>query len=212
MSGGDDTEGEASAAAEVQAGSTPSTSQNLQLPEPAQAEYHVGIVAGHWQDGSGAVCPDGLREVDINLQFASLVASELRHRGYTVEVLPEFHARLDGYRADALVVLHAGNCDQANTSGFKAATLAGSQLLDESERLVNCLVQAYSDVTSLAYQQGVISRDMSTYHTFQEIAATTPGVVMELGEMASDREVLTANNQVAAEGIVQGIACFVEGG
>jgi len=36
-------------------------SEQLSAPAPIR----VGIVAGHWQYDSGAVCPDGLREVDI---------------------------------------------------------------------------------------------------------------------------------------------------
>ena len=34
----------------------------------------IGIVAGHWQYDSGAVCPDGLKEETVNLQIATLLS------------------------------------------------------------------------------------------------------------------------------------------
>jgi hypothetical protein len=43
--------------------STPPPDPSPTTPPPT----HVGVVAGHWQYDSGAVCADGLREVDLTL-------------------------------------------------------------------------------------------------------------------------------------------------
>ncbi|MGQ9668061.1 MAG: hypothetical protein ACUVWB_12170 [Anaerolineae bacterium] len=47
----------------------------------------IGLVAGHWRHDSGAVCPDGLEEVQINLDVAQRTAVLLRRAGYTVDLL-----------------------------------------------------------------------------------------------------------------------------
>ncbi len=38
---------------------------------------YVGIVAGHWGNDSGAVCPDGVTEQQTNLEIAKRVAERL---------------------------------------------------------------------------------------------------------------------------------------
>src|SRR4030067_1344067 len=49
----------------------------------------IGVVAGHWGNDSGAVCADGLTEVELNLDIASRVKAILAPLGYDVEVLKE---------------------------------------------------------------------------------------------------------------------------
>jgi hypothetical protein len=78
----------------------------------------VGLVAGHWQNDSGAVCADGLQEVDVNLDVSRRVANLLRQQGYRVEILPEFTPKLDGYRAAVLLAIHSDSCIES-LSGFK---------------------------------------------------------------------------------------------
>ena len=51
----------------------------------------IGIVAGHWKHDSGAVCPDGLQEVDINLDIAHRVVSLLALAGYEQRSWPSSH-------------------------------------------------------------------------------------------------------------------------
>ena len=68
----------------------------------------IGIVSGHWGNGSdsGAVCPDGTNEHDINLAIASLVQQQLEANGYNTDLLQEFDPRLDGYHAALLLSIH----------------------------------------------------------------------------------------------------------
>jgi N-acetylmuramoyl-L-alanine amidase len=140
-----------------------------------------------------------------------LVSSLLAQRNCAVEVLPEFSTRLTGYQANALISIHAGGCTPPNASGFRVASFSGSRLPDEDNRLISCLVQAYGEATDLEFLPGTASSDMTTYHTFEEIAAITPGAVMEIGFLAGDRGLLTERKNVVAQGIAQGIICFLEG-
>ncbi len=171
----------------------------------------VGIVAGHWQYDSGAVCPDGLTEVGINLDVAGRVAALLIEAGYDVEVLAEFSPKLEGYQADALISIHTDSCSIPEASGFKAARVLQSALPEEEDRLVECLRREYERATGLYYHKDSITYDMQEYHAFYEIASQTPAAIIEMGFMDADRELLTEHPDLAAEGIARGIIYFLEG-
>ena len=49
------------------------TQVSLQASPTPPANPVICIVAGHWGNDSGAVCPDGLTEADVNLRIATLV-------------------------------------------------------------------------------------------------------------------------------------------
>ena len=176
-------------------------------PEPLR----VGIVAGHWQNDSGAVCPEGLEEAAINLDVASRVFAILEEAGYPADLLPEFSAALTGYRAAAFVSIHADSCESDGLSGFKAARVASSAIPEMEDRLVDCLVEEYAQATGLALHEDTITFDMTDYHAFWEIDPNTPGAIIELGFMDGDRDLLTRNANLAAQGVAQGILCFLEG-
>jgi len=110
----------------------------LELPSPvpthtpvptSEPPPKVGIVAGHYESDSGAVCPDGLQEVEINLAIAEKVVALLRRKGYQVELLGELDEALFGYQADAFVSLHSDSCDIPGASGFKVARVTNSAVL-----------------------------------------------------------------------------------
>jgi N-acetylmuramoyl-L-alanine amidase len=168
-------------------------------------------VAGHWQSDAGAVCPDGLQEVTINLDVASRVVAILQHEGYDAELLPEFSDRLNNYTADAFVSIHADSCIYPEASGFKVARVAASAIPEEEDRLVACLIREYSDATGLEFHEDSITFDMMDYHAFNEIDPETPGAIIELGFMGADRVLLTENAFEVAQGVARGIACFLEG-
>jgi N-acetylmuramoyl-L-alanine amidase len=180
-------------------------------PAGEQTRPQIGIVAGHWKHDSGAVCPDGLREVDVNLAVASQVASILAHEGCDVEVLPEFSSKLKRYRAEVFVSIHADSCDVPGASGFKVARLASSINPEQDDHLVACLVQEYGAATGLRFHMNSITSDMTDYHGFGELDASTPGAIIELGFMGADRELLTDGSADAAQGVARGILCFLRG-
>lgn len=183
---------------------------------PSPAAPRIGIVAGHWGHDSGAVCPDGLTEVGINLDVARRVLYMLEASGYRVDLLEEFDRRLNNYRADALVSIHADSCvDYPNAtppaSGFKVASVADSQAPEAEEQLVECLVKRYGARTGMHFHENSITPDMSRYHTFYEVNGQTPCAIIETGFMLNDRYVLTQRTDLVAQGIVEGITCFIQG-
>ena len=186
----------------------PGIAVSRELDEPPK---RVGIIAGHLESDSGAVCPDGLREVDITTAIARRVSGMLQALGHEVEVLPEYSARLAGYAADALVSIHADSCLQ-EYSGFKVARAAQSAISEQENRLVDCLYEEYAEYTGLSRDPDHITDDMLAYHAFYEIAPQTPAVIIEIGYMGGDRRLLTRQPAKVARGIVAGILCFLERG
>ena len=172
-----------------------------------RVEKRIGIVAGHSGSDSGAVCPDGLTEAQVNRTIAEAVVKELTQRGARVDLLDEFDNRLRAYRADAFVSIHADSC-QVNLSGFKVASLEGGS--DASARLADCLWREYETATNLPRHPNTVSDDMNRYHAFREIAIETPAAIIETGFLKADRELLTKRPERAAAGIVAGIDCFLK--
>lgn len=193
--------------------SDPEASEGLTQP---LAVPRVGIVAGHWGHDDGASCSDGLTEVDVNLDIAELVVQSLRGLGYRVDLLKEYDDRLAGYRADALVSIHADSCQRfpdatPPPTGFKVASVVDSVVPEEEQRLVECLTDAYAERTGLPFHENSITGHMTGYHTFYAIDGRTPGAIIETGFLWLDRDLLTQHPDVVAQGVVDGILCFVEG-
>jgi N-acetylmuramoyl-L-alanine amidase len=180
---------------------------------------NIGIVSGHrglhrttGLPDPGAICPDGLTEQEVNETVAWQVVDLLEGHGYTVDLLDEFDERLNGYRALAMVSIHADSCEYINdmATGFKVASFADSSTPEEDARLVDCLTRHYAGTTGLSFHPSV-TFDMTQYHTFLEIAPGTPGAIIEIGFLYLDRELLTAHPDVVALGIARGVLCYVRG-
>ena len=172
----------------------------------------VGIVAGHYGFDSGAICPDGLQEVEINLAIAEKVVSLLKRKGYQVELLGEFDEAILGYQADVFVSLHSDSCDIPGASGFKVARVTNSAVPEEEDRLVECLWNEYEKWTGLARHEDSITLHMRQYHAFRKIDPDTPGAIIEMGFMLDDRNILLYEREKVARGIASGVICFLEGG
>lgn len=168
----------------------------------------IALIAGHRDHDSGAVCDDGLTEAQVNTLIADKVAAQLQQQGIRTEILAEFDPRLQNYSGTALVSIHADSCENLNAlaTGFK---ISGSTLTDSS-RLSTCVEAAYAEATELPYHANTITDDMRDYHAFREIAPGVPAVIIETGFMYLDRELLTTNADVPAEGIGNGILCYLE--
>jgi N-acetylmuramoyl-L-alanine amidase len=189
---------------------TPTATRVPPSPTPTKPPKKVGLVAGHWGYGPGAVCPDGLTEVEINLAIARLVKVLLEDQGYAVDLLEEFDAALDGYLADALVSIHADSCNVPEASGFKIARVIKSALPEEEDHLVECLREEYQTATGLPFHEHSITYDMREYHAFYEIDPQTPAAIIEAGFMAADRDILLNQQDKVAQGIANGIVRFLE--
>ncbi|MBC7225592.1 MAG: N-acetylmuramoyl-L-alanine amidase [Anaerolineae bacterium] len=167
----------------------------------------VGIVAGHWGSDSGAICDDGLQEVEVNLRIARAVQERLEQAGYQVDLLQEFDPRLEGYRASAFVSIHTDSC--VALSGFKVARLPESDVPADADRLVQCLQREYALATGLPHHHNTITYDMTDYHAFREIHPLTPGAIIEVGFLGGDRALLTRSPSRVAEGIAEGVLCYM---
>jgi N-acetylmuramoyl-L-alanine amidase len=170
----------------------------------------IGIVAGHWEHDSGAVCDDGLQEVDINLDVAQRVVALLAQSGFDAEMLAEFSPQLTNYQGTALISIHSDSCSVPEATGFKVAHVSASVVPEAEDRLVACLIERYSQATGLPFHKNSITFDMTEYHAFYEIAPETPAAIIEIGFMAADRNLLTKKPDRVAQGIVNGIKCFIE--
>lgn len=172
-----------------------------------QPFYRVGLISGHKDNDSGAVCEDGLTEAEINFNIAQKVAVVLASHGVASDILAEFDPRLPTYQANALISIHSDSCDFLNeeATGFKIASTA----FNDSSVLEQCILQQYYLTTGLAYHANTITPHMTDYHVFREIDAALPALIIEVGFMNLDREILTTGADTLADGLVQGIMCFL---
>ena len=182
-------------------------------PATQEVELHVGLVVGHWGHDTGAICPDslgGYMEVDINYTIADLTRQYLQSEGVKVDLLKEFDDHLAGYQSNALISIHADTCEYIPElgTGFKIAEAAENKRPEQAARLMACLQNRYAEATGLRYDHR-ITEDMTSYHAFSEIDPNTPAVIIEAGYMNQDRELLTKNPALVAEGITAGIMCYL---
>lgn len=174
----------------------------------------IGIVVGHWNDATkdpGAVCSDGLTEFQVNQDIATRVEQNLVEQGFDVDLLREFDDRLAGYRALALISIHADSCDYINdeATGFKVAATLANPYPERSSRLTSCLRDRYAEATDMTFHANTVTEDMSSYHAFDEIDSETNAAIIEVGFLNLDRQMLTKKQNRVARGITDGILCYV---
>lgn len=207
---------------EVSQSSPPQAFSQAPVPRPTatlpgsptdtpRARPLIGIVSGHWGNDSGAVCSDGLTEAQVNQNIATLVQKYLVEKGYDVDLLKEFDTRLTGFKASALVSIHADSCDYINdqATGFKVASAMASPHPERAARLTACLRSRYGQATGLSLHSTSVTTDMTSYHAFGEIDENTTAAIIETGFLNLDRQFLTQHPDQAALGIANGILCFM---
>jgi N-acetylmuramoyl-L-alanine amidase len=176
------------------------------LPTPNWLRQ-IGIVSGHYgpENDPGAVCMENgvvtLTENEINFSVASRVVLKLRSMGYSVDLLDEWDPRLQNYQAAALVSIHANTCQDFGelVTGYLVAQHEARPEGGEDTRLRECVAEHYAAASELERRFG-LTRDMTL----------TPGVILELGFMLADRDVLTSDPDKLATGVVNGILCFLD--
>ncbi len=189
------------------------TSQS-QPTATARSRPLVGIVVGHWDDATGdpgAVCSDvSLTEFQVNQTIATLVRDLLLEQGIDVDMLREFDPLLSGYRATVLISIHADSCDYINdqATGFKVSAALANPAPERSARLTACMRNRYGESTGLSLHNS-ITPDMTSYHAFDEINPETTAAIIEVGFLNLDRQLLTQEPQKSAQGIVNGILCYL---
>lgn len=187
---------------------TPDSAETL---TPVQPVLNIAILAGHSGGyDPGAVCPDalgGIKEVDINSSVASLVKEMLNTSGYEVDIYTEWDPRLEDLHAKVFLAIHTDSCEYVNpeATGFKASPSPYNNL---SNRFHDCLEDRYARATGMGLHPG-ITPDMTEYHAFSSISDQTPGAILELGFMNLDHDKLLNNQNEMAQGITDGIICFL---
>ncbi len=198
-------------------GNPPGPIATAEVDEAIIAAHRIGIVSGHrgnhrdtGQPDPGAICADGLTEQHVNEDIAMQVAARMAELGYNVEVFDEFDPDLEGFHGRVMISIHADSCDYINdvATGFKVASFAVSTTPELDQLLTACLIDRYGTITGLP-QHPSITYDMTYYHNFAELDSRTPGAIMEVGFLYLDRAFLTGQSATAAEGIVQGLLCFL---
>lgn len=184
-------------------------------PTPTPEPPPVALLAGHsGGNDTGALCPDGLREVDITTDVAQRAKLMLEARGYRTDILAEFDRRLNAQKRDyaprAFVAIHVDSCVNY-ASGYKVARAEFSAIAGEDDRLVQCLKSAYGAATQLPFHEGSITRDMTHYHGLNEIDAKSPGAIIELGFLGSDKALLKGKRDIMAMAIADAVDAFLKG-
>jgi N-acetylmuramoyl-L-alanine amidase len=82
-------------------------------------------------------------------------------------------------------------------------------LPQKSERLTACLIDRYAAATGLPFHANSITPDMTQYHAFGEINASTPAAIIEAGFLNLDRDMLVNHTDQVAQGIRNGIICYI---
>lgn len=179
----------------------------LQRLAQSPGPLRVGIIAGHKGFDSGAVCADGLTEAQVNENIAQQVTAELQARGIPVDLLDEFDPRLSRYGATAVVSIHSDSCVYYHDelTGFKIA----SSSYTESTVLQQCMEQQYGQITELPYHPTTITEHMTDYHAFRELPPGVPAIIIEVGFLNLDREILTTQSHIPANGVITGIQCYL---
>ena len=194
-------------------------------PTPVRTPHwlrRIGIVSGHRgksESGArdpGAICEDAygnsiLEEADINFAVATRVVASLEGMNYAVEMLDEFDPRLNNYRADALVSIHANTCYDFGeyVSGYIVAISEARPEFGADAFLRECIAENFGARVPLERSYN-LTDDMTDNHTWRKIHPLTPGMILEMGYMLADQAVLTEDPDLLARAIVDGILCFIE--
>jgi N-acetylmuramoyl-L-alanine amidase len=188
----------------------PTTLAPVTTAVPNADVNRIGIVSGHWKNDSGSVCSNGLTEEQVNLRIANFVQQKLTAEGFQVDLLEEFDSRLSQYQAIALVSIHADSCDYINDSatGYKVAAALDSAYPEKATRLTTCLIDRYGKTTGLQFKPNT-TIDMTSYHAFGEINTETTAAIIEAGYLNLDQQILTQQPDLIAQGIVDGLLCFI---
>jgi N-acetylmuramoyl-L-alanine amidase len=70
------------------------------------------------------------------------------------------------------------------------------------------LIDRYGATTGLPFKSNT-TIDMTSYHAFGEINTETTAAIIETGYLNLDQQILTEQPELIAQGIVDGILCFI---
>lgn len=186
--------------------------QNENIAGAASASSSVGILIGHWQIDSGNVCESGITEADVNEAIANQVSIKLNALGYSVKLFSANDLDLVNFRGSSLIALFSGSCEDTpeNKSGFSIGTTLSTSDLNSSNALAVCMGEIYRSSTKLDFTYQIISPTSPYYPLFEMVNPNTPMIYLEMGSLYHDQSVLIDNSENVANGIVDGILCYLD--
>lgn len=158
----------------------------------------------------------GVPEYSLNLDISLLLQEELKKRGYQViltrtdndtAISNKERAQLvSGQGADIYVRIHANGDDSHTATGALAISPSSqnpyvSDLYESSNRLSQCILNAYCDATGFA-NLGVLYQDNMTGINW----STVPVTILEMGFMTNESDDTQMNDSNFRTLMVQGIA------
>jgi len=191
---------------------TEQAEEGIMVSLPAEfPDNKVGILIGNKGRDEGEVCSNGLTEVEINNNVATYLQQALIAKGYEAELLDETDPRLVGYQATILIALHCNSCEYINdnATGFKFAIMPSDVKTIDREALTKCLSDHYAKTTGLKYHYQTTSNEIRNYQPFDQLDPLTEAMIFELGYMNLDQDILSNRPQVLAEGIAEGLNCYL---
>lgn len=191
--------------------------------EPLSGPLRIGIQPGHWRidelpdelsrlrTSTGAAY-GSLRELDLNLAVARLVAERLAASGHAAELVPA--AVPPGYRADLFVSIHADRADRPDRRGWKLSPPWRPSR--RSKELAEAMAAAFR-ASGLAEDAGGVTANMRGYFGFSwwrygsVLSPYTPAVLVEMGFMGNEADRIRMRDRpdFYADIILRGIADFL---
>lgn len=179
----------------------------------SSAEYStIGILVGHWKVDSGNICENDIVEANVTEAIANQVSVKLNALGYPVKLLAQTDLDLVNFRGPLLIAIYTGSCEDTpeNKSGFSIGTTLSATDLNSSNALAVCMGEVYQAATNLDFSYEIIASDQPAYTYFQMVNPNTPMIYLEMGSLLYDQSVLIENSEKVANGIVNGIQCYLD--
>ena len=198
-------------------------------PIPTPEEWHapdgpvrIALQVGHWRTDEAprelsglrrnGASWNGLAEWEVNLEIARHAGAMLEELGYVVDILPAVVP--PDYRAHLFVAIHADASNDPSATGYRVAA-PSRDATGRAADFVNVLNRTYGEATGIR-RLPTVTRRMRNYYAFNfrryehALHPMTIAVIIETGFLtnAGDREVIVAQPERVARGIVEGIAAF----
>ena len=182
----------------------------------------IALQVGHWRTEEAPRELSGLRrnganwnglaEWEVNLEIARHAGAMLEELGYLVDILPAVVP--PDYRAHLFIAIHADASNDPDATGYRVAA-PGRDATGRAADFVDLLNRKYGEVTGIR-RLPTVTRRMRNYYAFNfrryehALHPMTIAVIIETGFLtnAGDREVIVAQPERVALGIVEGIMAF----
>ena len=173
------------------------SAENILAPILADAlpEFRTILLdPGHGGKDTGTVSPDGVKEKDLNLRMALLLAERLRKDGYTVHLtrsddryltLDERPAMIEKVKADLFISIHHNSAANTKAEGHET-------FIFRSENSTDAALAAKSAALAFAVEKNLSalspSRGVKTGKFKVLRLATVPAILVEVGFLSNPDE------------------------